>query len=80
MADDRNAISRMERAKKREDVHNALTSYSIPDAGRSATYDPYSSAALNTKLKLLASANGNRRPVISPTQINASRGVTTQSV
>jgi hypothetical protein len=80
MADERNAASRMETARKKEGAHNAANFPPVPTAGESATYDPYSNAALYRTLRLLARAKGSLRPVIIPIQINARSGATTQIV
>jgi len=54
MADERNAASRMETARKKEGAHNAANFPPVPTAGESATYDPYSNAALYRTLTLMA--------------------------
>ena len=46
MADEINAASRTERARKNEGAHSALSFIPASAAGQSATYDPYSSTAL----------------------------------
>ena len=80
MADERAEASRTEPKRKNDGPHNALSFTPIFVTGPFAKYDPYNKSALYMKLRLLARASGNLTLVISPMQINARSGITTQSI